>query len=71
MTSVDQQQGLATARRPAAARLTLSVVIPCLNEAETIEECVRRARAVMESNAIDLQAVNSRAIRFKTMAERS
>jgi glycosyltransferase involved in cell wall biosynthesis len=52
MTSVDQQQGLATARRPAAARLTLSVVIPCLNEAETIEECVRRARAVMESNAI-------------------
>jgi glycosyltransferase involved in cell wall biosynthesis len=33
--------------------LTLSVVIPCLNEAENIAECVTRARAVMEEHDID------------------
>ncbi len=27
--------------------LTLSVVIPCLNEAENIEQCVDRSRAVL------------------------
>jgi glycosyltransferase involved in cell wall biosynthesis len=30
------------------ARPLVSVVIPCLNEAENIEECVRRAREVLE-----------------------
>src|SRR5919201_4696038 len=30
-----------------AAGPSVSVVIPCLNEAETIGECVRRARAVL------------------------
>ena len=30
--------------------LLVSVVIPCLNEAETIEECVRSARAVLADN---------------------
>jgi glycosyltransferase involved in cell wall biosynthesis len=30
----------------------LSVVIPCLNEASTIEECVRRARHVLDANNI-------------------
>jgi glycosyltransferase involved in cell wall biosynthesis len=30
----------------------LSVVVPCLNEAETIGECVRRARAALDENAI-------------------
>lgn len=40
---------LAPARgEPAApARATVSIVIPCLNEADTIEECVARARAVL------------------------
>jgi glycosyltransferase involved in cell wall biosynthesis len=32
--------------------LTLSVVIPCLNEEGTIEQCVQRARDVLESNGI-------------------
>jgi glycosyltransferase involved in cell wall biosynthesis len=32
--------------------LDLSIVIPCLNEAETIEACVRRARHALESNDI-------------------
>jgi glycosyltransferase involved in cell wall biosynthesis len=31
----------------------VSVVIPCLNEAENIEECVRTAREVLESSGID------------------
>ena len=30
--------------------LLVSVVIPCLNEAETIEECVVRARAALSDN---------------------
>lgn len=33
-------------------QLTLSVVIPCLNEADSIEECVRRARQAMVDNDI-------------------
>jgi glycosyltransferase involved in cell wall biosynthesis len=32
--------------------LTVSVVIPCLNEAETIERCVTRALEVLRSNGI-------------------
>jgi glycosyltransferase involved in cell wall biosynthesis len=31
--------------------MIVSVVIPCLNEAETIAECVTRARAVLDANA--------------------
>src|SRR5437879_5317016 len=30
----------------------VSVVIPCLNEAATIEECVRRARHALDANGI-------------------
>jgi glycosyltransferase involved in cell wall biosynthesis len=33
-----------------AVAYTVSVVIPCLNEAETIAECVRRARAVLDES---------------------
>jgi glycosyltransferase involved in cell wall biosynthesis len=32
--------------------MRVSVVIPCLNEAETIGECVRRSRAVLDANAL-------------------
>jgi glycosyltransferase involved in cell wall biosynthesis len=35
----------------------VSVVIPCLNEAENIEECVRRAREAMERNGIPGEVV--------------
>jgi glycosyltransferase involved in cell wall biosynthesis len=34
------------------APLEVSVVIPCLNEADSIEQCVRSALAVLESHAI-------------------
>src|SRR3954449_8863341 len=30
--------------------MRVSVVIPCLNEAETIAECVRQARAALDAN---------------------
>jgi glycosyltransferase involved in cell wall biosynthesis len=33
-----------------AVAYTVSVVIPCLNEAETIAECVQRARAVLDES---------------------
>jgi glycosyltransferase involved in cell wall biosynthesis len=33
--------------------MLVSVVIPCLNEAETIAECVAQARAVLDQNGID------------------
>jgi glycosyltransferase involved in cell wall biosynthesis len=36
----------------AGEELTVSVVIPCLNEEENIEECVRRAREVLDSHQI-------------------
>lgn len=35
-----------------AERLLLSVVIPCLDEADTIQQCVTRARAVLADHAI-------------------
>jgi glycosyltransferase involved in cell wall biosynthesis len=38
-------------------RLRLSVVIPCLNEAENIELCVRRSREVLAEHAIDGEVV--------------
>jgi glycosyltransferase involved in cell wall biosynthesis len=35
----------------------VSVVIPCLNEAENIEECVRRARAALDHHGLDGEVV--------------
>jgi hypothetical protein len=49
------QHNPAAAESAAPARsgpLAVSVVIPCLNEAENIEECVRRARRALEENGI-------------------
>src|SRR3954451_7926929 len=45
--------------RESRAEPTVSVVIPCLNEAETIEECVRRARAAFEEYGISGEVVVS------------
>ena len=39
-------------RRFTATALRVSVVIPCLNEAENIAECVRRASEVLERNEL-------------------
>jgi glycosyltransferase involved in cell wall biosynthesis len=40
-----------------ATRCLVSVVIPCLNEAETIAECVTRARRVLDENALAGQVI--------------
>jgi glycosyltransferase involved in cell wall biosynthesis len=49
MTSLKEK--VPTTGTPAdASELLISVVIPCLNEAECIDQCVRSARAVLEAN---------------------
>src|SRR5262245_10606988 len=40
-----------------AVRSRVSVVIPCLDEAETIAECVTRARAVLDDMALDGEVI--------------
>ncbi len=37
--------------------VTVSVVVPCLNEAETIEECVRSATRVLDESGIDGEVI--------------
>jgi hypothetical protein len=53
-----------TTRRPSPggtqpSRASVSVVIPCLNEAENIEECVTRALAVFAEHGLDGEVVVS------------
>ncbi|MGB9184458.1 MAG: glycosyltransferase family 2 protein [Solirubrobacteraceae bacterium] len=51
MSTVEQPSSILS-QPQREAPLEVSVVIPCLNEADSIEECVRSALAVLESNAI-------------------
>jgi glycosyltransferase involved in cell wall biosynthesis len=45
-------------REPVSAeKATVSVVIPCLDEAETIAECVTRARAALDESGLDGEVV--------------
>lgn len=37
--------------------MELTVVMPCLNEAETVETCVRKALACMREHGIDGEVV--------------
>ena len=37
--------------------MTLSIVIPCLNEADTIAECVTHARRALDANDIDGEVI--------------
>jgi glycosyltransferase involved in cell wall biosynthesis len=57
MSTIEQQ----TSREPCApgrdASPVVSVVIPCLNEASTIQECVTRASAVLESNGLEGEVI--------------
>ena len=52
-------ESLKTTSSAAADEPKVSVVIPCLNEAENIEECVRRAFAAMEGAGIPGEVVVS------------
>ena len=57
MTSLPPATGevaspLGTGASSEGDRLVVSVVIPCLNEAENIEECVTRAFAVLREHGM-------------------
>ncbi len=56
--STTEQHGTSQAQTedPATACL-VSVVIPCLNEAGTIAECVHRAREVLDANGLDGEVI--------------
>jgi len=48
---------LSERRLAAPETLGVSVVIPCLNEAESIAQCVAIARRVLEENGLDGEVV--------------
>jgi glycosyltransferase involved in cell wall biosynthesis len=52
MSTLEQQRTSEADPRDSARAPRVSVVIPCLNEAATIGECVRRARRVLASHEI-------------------
>src|SRR5947209_5888664 len=52
MSTTEQQRIEEDRVRDLAGPPRVSVVIPCLNEAETIQECVRQARQVLDANRI-------------------
>ena len=47
MSTIERTHSTVAGERPSAQTLLVSVVIPCLNEAKTIEECVLKARRAM------------------------
>ncbi len=51
MSTIESKDPAVRAAAPHEAT-RVSVIIPCLNEADNIEECVRRARRVLEESAI-------------------
>ena len=52
MSTIDQESSHSTRFRGRERALEVSVVIPCLNEAETIEACVRSALDVLDRSGI-------------------
>ena len=56
MSTIERAQRHAPVTHEATLPL-VSVVIPCLNEAENIEECVTRARAVLEEHGLNGEVV--------------
>jgi len=57
MTTAQKENALGRTRDGEGAELLVSVVIPCLNEAENIEQCVRAAREVLDRNGIPGEVV--------------
>lgn len=56
MTVLTETRASATAH-PADAGCELSVVMPCLNEAETLRICIEKARACLAENGIDGEVI--------------
>ena len=52
MSTVERTPAALREQPPSGTRPRVSVVIPCLNEAETIEECVSRALGVLEASGL-------------------
>jgi glycosyltransferase involved in cell wall biosynthesis len=53
MSEVATQNSAATVSTPAVSgTLELSILMPCLNEAETLESCIRKAQRSLEENNI-------------------
>jgi glycosyltransferase involved in cell wall biosynthesis len=52
METTQQPLGALATMSPPVARPGVSVVIPCLNEAETISECIRRAQAALDDHGL-------------------
>ena len=57
MNAVTQTSTPSTTDGPTAATPLVSVVIPCLNEAENIEACVTAARAALERMDVEAEVV--------------
>jgi glycosyltransferase involved in cell wall biosynthesis len=52
MASIDSTQAEPSGAAAALSQIEVSVVIPCLNEAENIEQCVRRSQAALDESGI-------------------
>ena len=59
MSTVEQTSASQNPETPTATAVKVSVVIPCLNEAENIEECVGRATRVMAEHGLDGEVIVS------------
>ena len=57
MSTVERDKQVEARSRGVDSGARVSVVIPCLNEAETIEECVRSAREVLATNRIEGEVI--------------
>lgn len=57
MTTAQSENTAAGTRQLDETALRVSVVIPCLNEAENIEQCISAARGVLERNGIPGEVV--------------
>ncbi len=57
MSTIEQHTSPEAQPPDPSASLRLSVLIPCLNEAGNIEECVRRAQKALEANDIEGEVV--------------
>jgi glycosyltransferase involved in cell wall biosynthesis len=52
MSEPATQSSPATASATAVATLELSILMPCLNEAETLERCIRKAQSSLKENNV-------------------
>jgi glycosyltransferase involved in cell wall biosynthesis len=52
MSELATQSSAATASPTAVATLELSILMPCLNEAETLERCIRKAQSSLKENNV-------------------